>query len=138
MRWGGTFEKVITPLTRADTTNRIGGLAPHEWNRGNDVRSNWNDAARLTIVLAAVGAVTWGIDILRDRSTALVVVAETPVYELSPTDFPANNKVVGVVRPGDSIQVLRVRANKDEFSYKIETPSGVEGWVTTREGVKRS
>jgi hypothetical protein len=96
-----------------------------------------NLLARVFVVFAGIALAIWGIDVARDRSTKLIVVSDSPVYAAPPFNYPRGNApVVGVVRAGQSIQVVRTRGSKDDVAYKIEAPGGIEGWITLGEGVK--
>src|SRR4051812_41958794 len=96
------------------------------------------DAARFVIVIGAILAATWAIDIVRDRMIDLVVVSDAPVYAISPIENQFANPKIAVLHPGQRIRVLRSRGGKDFIAYQIETESGLRGWVYLGDGVNRS
>lgn len=90
-------------------------------------------------VIVAIGlasAVIWLADIYNDRQYRLVVLGPTPLYAASPLEQPQSNRVLGALGPGQSITVLRMRHGKDFRAFKIETATGIQGWVIEGQGVR--
>ena len=88
------------------------------------------------IALALMGTVLWLADIYRDRQYRLVVLASAPLYAQSPLDAPSSNKVLGALGPGQGVKVLRMRHGKDFRTFKVETGTGIRGWVIEGQGVR--
>jgi hypothetical protein len=94
------------------------------------------DAARFVFIIAAIAASAWGIDILRDRGTNLIVIGNAPVYAISPSHSPKENPRIGVLRPGQAVRVLRSAGGKHLIAYRIESDTGLVGWVMLGDGVR--
>jgi len=92
-------------------------------------------AAFVVLIAAALG-VLWVGDILMDRSMSIAVVAEAPLYSLPPQDYPAVNAQLGTLKPGESVKVTRMGYGKDFQAFRVETHSGLEGWVISGKGVE--
>ena len=75
------------------------------------------------------GIAVWLGDIYNDRQYRLVVLGPTPLYAASPLEQPRSNHVLGTLGPGQTVTVLRMRHGKDFRTFKIETATGIQGWV---------
>lgn len=87
-------------------------------------------------ICGCVVAAPWFADIAEDREHVVSVVGMEPVYGLPPHEYPQTNPVVGEVRPGQSLKVLRVRYGKDFEALRVELPNGQIGWVLSGGGVR--
>jgi hypothetical protein len=88
------------------------------------------------LFIAFLGAVIWGSDVLEARRYRVDVIGAAPLYSLPPQEYPSANPLVSTLRPGEHLQVLRVRYGKDFEALKVETEDGHVGWVIGGEGIK--
>jgi hypothetical protein len=86
------------------------------------------------VIVCAAGL--WAADVFNDRSYKLSVVEPAPLYSMPPTQYPQTNPIILTLKPGEPIQVLRLRYGKDFEAFQVETSKGVAGWVIGGEGVK--
>ncbi len=87
------------------------------------------------VIALAVGAL-WGADILSDRAYRIAIVEPTPLYSIPPHEYPKSNPVLATLAPGAQIQVLRLRYGKDFQAFRVETNTGLVGWVIGGGSVK--
>jgi hypothetical protein len=80
------------------------------------------------IILAVLGAL-WIGDHLIDRTIRLSIVGETPLYQYPPQDQRGVNPVLSSLRPGETVAVTRMGYGKDFQAFRVESRSGVTGWV---------
>jgi len=97
-----------------------------------------NTVGAFVLMIVAVLGVVWAGDILMDRSVSITVVAETPMYALPPQGYPASNPQVATLRPGEAVKVTRTGHGKDFEAFRVESSSGVSGWVVGGRGVRRN
>ncbi len=79
--------------------------------------------------IGLAGAAIWLGDIYNDRRHRLVILGPTPLYAAFPLEQPQSGRVLGMLGPGQSVTVLRMRHGKDFRVFKIETATGIRGWV---------
>ena len=86
--------------------------------------------------LVSLAGLLWVGDIITDRSYKVAVVKAAPLYSLPPYEYPKANPLIATLQAGQPIRVLRMRYGKDFQAFRVETESGIEGWVIGGEGVQ--
>jgi hypothetical protein len=105
-----------------------GGLAPRA--------ATMQRIGAVFMVVAVLVAALWAADILFDRSIELRVVDETALYEAAPAERSgAGARQIGILRPGDTVQVTRTTHGEGFQAFHVETSLGRTGWVVRDKGV---
>jgi len=69
-------------------------------------------------------------DVLADRKLQIRVISNTPLLAERPVSLQSESsiRVIGTLRPGDSVRVLRVRYAKELMAIRVESKQGL-GWI---------
>jgi hypothetical protein len=70
----------------------------------------------------------WVLDIASDRSNKLEVLEPITLLKEAPQDYPEKNSEVGMILPGETLEVLRMGYGKDFRAWRVKGSKGQEGW----------
>lgn len=93
-------------------------------------------AGKVVFVLTFLAGLIWAGDIYTDRQYRLAVIASALLYSLPPHEYPISNPALATLKPNDELRVLRMRYGKDFQAFRVETKSGLVGWVIGGDGIK--
>lgn len=86
------------------------------------------------IVLLGSGLYVW--DLVDDRRYEIKILREVPIY---PEWEPLNGQeVIGAVRPGEQVKVLRIRYGKDYRAIRVQRENDSTGWLIPVDQVELS
>lgn len=94
---------------------------------------------RLLVVCGGLFALAggfWGTDVLSDRNYQLTVVSSVSLLAEGPHNYPSVNPTIAILKPGEKVRVLRLRYGKDFQAFRVETETGLVGWVVAGSDVK--
>ena len=90
----------------------------------------------VVLVMVIVVGALWGRDILLDCTYCITIVESAPLYSLPPHEYPKTNPVLATLTPGTPVQVLRLRYGKDFQMFRVQTSTGLVGWVIGGSSIK--